>query len=103
MMAMDHTAVAAVGAGQAEKVKTHRLAAALVGVFYIVAAVTAVLGLYFYGPILNGSDYLTQGAAHKDQVTLGAVMELLLVFSAIGTAVGLFPFLRKYNESVALG
>jgi hypothetical protein len=30
-------------------------------------------------------------------------MESILVCSAIGTAVGLFPFLRKYNESIALG
>jgi Domain of unknown function (DUF4386) len=36
-------------------------------------------------------------------VILGTVMELILVLSAIGTAVGLFPFLRKYNESIALG
>src|SRR5947199_1485287 len=30
-------------------------------------------------------------------------MELILVLANIGTAVGLFPFLRKYNESIALG
>lgn len=81
---------------------TGRRAAIIIGIFYILAAVTAILGLMFYGPILNGPNYLVQGAANKNLVLLGAVMELILVGSAIGTAVGLFPFLRKHNESLAL-
>jgi hypothetical protein len=79
-----------------------RPATTIVGVLYIIAAVTAILGLIFYQPILNGPDYLTNGAENANQVQLGAMMELFLVCSAIGTAVGLFPFLRKYNESLAL-
>ncbi len=82
--------------------QTHRRATTTVGILYILAAVTAIVGLTLYGPILNGPDYLIQGAAHKNQILLGAIMELLLVGSAIGTAVGLFPFLRKHNESLAL-
>lgn len=81
---------------------TGRKAAISVGVFFILAAVTSIVGLLLYGPILNGPDYLINGAQHKNQIILGAVMELLLVISAIGTAVGMFPFLRKYNESIAL-
>jgi hypothetical protein len=82
---------------------TNRQATTIVGVLFILAAVTAILGLMFYSPLLNGPDYLMKGAENKNQVILGAMMELLLVCSAIGTAVGLFPFLRKYNESIALG
>ena len=81
----------------------HRLAAATVGVLFIIASASAILGLLMYGPILSGSDFLVQGAEHRSQVVLGTVMELTVVFSAIGTAVGLFPFLKKYNESIALG
>lgn len=80
-----------------------RQTATIVGVFFILAAVTAILGLIFYSPILGGPDYLRNGAEHKNQVLLGALMELLVVCSIIGTAAGLFPFLRKYNESIALG
>ncbi|GLV59155.1 hypothetical protein KDH_59830 [Dictyobacter sp. S3.2.2.5] len=82
---------------------TSRRTAAIVGILFIVAAVTVVLGLILYNPILGGPEYLLKGAANKNQVILGAIMELLLVCSAIGTAVGLFPYLRKYNESIALG
>jgi hypothetical protein len=74
-----------------------------VGVLFIVATVTAILGLVLYDPILNGPDYLARGAENRYRVILGALMELILVCSAIGTAVGLFPILRRYNESIALG
>ncbi|MBB3110093.1 hypothetical protein FHS18_002160 [Paenibacillus phyllosphaerae] len=76
--------------------------AKLVGVFFIVAAVTAVMGLALYDPILNGPDYLIHGAEHGNRIVLGAVMELLLVVSAIGTATTMFPILRRYNETIAL-
>jgi uncharacterized protein DUF4386 len=82
---------------------TNRQAAIIVGVLFIIATVTAILGLLFYQPILSGPDYLINGAAHKHQVMLGALMELILVCTAIGTAIGLFPILRRYNESIALG
>ncbi|MFB9328923.1 DUF4386 domain-containing protein [Paenibacillus aurantiacus] len=76
--------------------------ARIVGVLFIVAAVTAVAGLLLYDPILNGSDYLRTGAEHGNQIILGAVMELALVVSAIGTATTMFPILRRYNETIAL-
>jgi hypothetical protein len=76
--------------------------AKIVGVLFILAAVTAVIGLNLYNPILNGSDYLITGSEHRSQVITGALMELLLVVSAIGTATTMFPLLRQYNETIAL-
>lgn len=77
-------------------------AAKIVGVLFILAAVTAVIGLLLYDPILNGPDYLIQGSEQAGQVVLGAFMELMLVVSAVGTATTMFPILRKYNETIAL-
>lgn len=76
-------------------------AAKIVGVLFILAAVSAIMGLNLYNPIL-GPDYLIKGFQHANQVILGALMELILVVSAIGTATTMFPFLRKYNETIAL-
>jgi hypothetical protein len=81
---------------------THRRAAIIVGILFIFATVSAILGLLFYQPILTGPDYLINGAASKNQVILGAFMELVLVCTAIGTAIGLFPVLRPYGERIAL-
>ncbi len=69
---------------------------------FLLAAVTAVIGLLLYDPLKNGSDYLLNGAAHGNQIVLGALMELILVVSAVGTATTMFPILRKYNETIAL-
>lgn len=81
---------------------SNKKAARIVGVLFILAAVTAVIGLNLYDPILNGPDYLIKGSEHANQVILGAVMELILVVSAIGTATTMFPLLRQYNETIAL-
>lgn len=90
-------------AGEAgENVKTDRRIATLVGIFFILASSTAILGMLFYQPVLKGPDYLTNGAAHANQVILGALMELTLAVTAIATAIGLFPVLRPYGERIAL-
>lgn len=81
---------------------SNQKAAKLVGIFFILAAVAAIAGLLMYDPILNGSDYMVQGSEHANQVIFGALMELILVASAIGTSTGMFPILRKYNETIAL-
>lgn len=80
----------------------NKRAAKLVGVLFILAAVSAVAGVILYDPILNGSDYLINGSKHDNQVILGALMELILVVSAVGTATTMFPILRRYNETIAL-
>ncbi|MGF7050567.1 hypothetical protein J2T13_005117 [Paenibacillus sp. DS2015] len=80
----------------------NRKSAIIVGVLFILAAVSAIIGLLLYDPILNGPDYLIKGSEHANQVILGALIELILVISAVGTATTMFPFLRKYNETIAL-
>jgi hypothetical protein len=83
--------------------QSNRRAAIIIGILFIFATVSAILGLVFYQPILTGPDYLINGAAHANQVILGALMDLVLVCTAIGTAIGLFPVLRPYGERIALG
>ena len=81
---------------------SNKRAAKVVGVLFLLAAVTAIIGLNLYNPILKGPDYLTNGSEHANQVILGALMELILIVAAVGTATTMFPFLRKYNETIAL-
>ncbi|WP_136605636.1 DUF4386 domain-containing protein [Paenibacillus dokdonensis] len=80
-----------------------KTASKIIGVLFILAAVTSIIGaLILYKPILNDPDYLIQGSAHANEVVLGAIMELILVISAVGTATTMFPFLRKFNKTIAL-
>jgi hypothetical protein len=51
---------------------TTRSAAITIGVLFIVASVSAILGVLCYAPIL-GPDYLLGAAEHTNQVVLGAI------------------------------
>jgi len=72
------------------------------GVFFVVAAVAAIAGLALYQPALSDPGYV-QGAGSDGSVLLGGFLEVLLAASCIGTAVTVFPVLRRQEESVALG
>ncbi|WP_373233541.1 DUF4386 domain-containing protein [Cohnella sp.] len=74
----------------------------IVGILFIVAAVSAIVGVLLYQPILNNPDYLIQGSTHANQVILGAIMELILVVSVVGTATAMYPFLQRYNRTIAI-
>lgn len=82
---------------------SHRTTAVVAGVFFIVAAATAIIGLVLEGPALNNADYIVRGSGNDSQVVLGGFFEVILAISVIGTAVTLFPIVRRQNESVALG
>ncbi|MGV3466201.1 MAG: DUF4386 domain-containing protein [Heyndrickxia sp.] len=83
--------------------KRDRVNGMIIGVFYIVAAVTSIIAVVLYKPALSDQWYLTVVNGHETSVLLGAINDLLLVMTAIGTAVMLFPYLRRWNEHIALG
>lgn len=83
--------------------KSHKKNGLIAGLFFIAATVSAIIGLKLYDPILVESNYLVQASLHSSQIIWGAVMELILICSMAGTAIMLFPYLRKYNESLGLG
>lgn len=75
----------------------------IIGIFYIVAAVTSVIAVISYEPVLSEQWYLSVANGFKTQVLLGVFNDLLLVLTAVGTSVMLFPYLRRWNEPLALG
>lgn len=77
--------------------------ARIAGVLFIITFVTAIPAqIVLYDSLLNDADYIT-GSGVDNGVFLGAFLELLLIIANIGTAVVLFPILRRQNESLALG
>jgi hypothetical protein len=88
---------------QEKKRTMNRKSATIVGVLFLLAAVTAIIGLALYGPILHDPDYVVQGSAHETPVIWGAFMEIILAFSVVGISIMMFPILKKYNERMAIG
>lgn len=85
------------------RTNSDKINASAAGVFYIIAAAAAIIGLKLYDPILIDANYLIEGANNSNQIVLGAFFELILACSAVGTGIILFPYLRKFNESMGLG
>jgi hypothetical protein len=83
-------------------VSGNRATARAVGVLFILASVTAVVGGSLLLP-LKEADYLTSAAGMRTQIVSGALIEMVLVLSVVGIAVLLFPVLRREHEGLALG
>jgi len=81
--------------------RTRKLAIAA-GVLYLITHVTSIAGLVLYGPVLSDSEYIL-GPGANTHVLLGALFEVILAMAVIGTAVALFPVIKKHSESIALG
>jgi hypothetical protein len=82
---------------------TQRKTAVLVGALYILAAVTSIVALIEYGPVLHDTAYILKGTAQSTRVASGAFLESVLAFSIIGISLAMFPILRRRNEGLALG
>jgi hypothetical protein len=83
-------------------VASQRATARIVGVLFIVATVTSIIGGSLLLP-LEDPDYLTEVAAHEGQTILGVLLEFTLALSVIGIAALLLPVLRLYGEGMAVG
>ncbi len=79
-----------------------RTTAVVTAGFFLVAAATAVVALALYQPLLGDPAYVL-GSGADTQVLVGALLELLLAASCIGTAVTLYPVLRRQAHGAALG
>lgn len=73
------------------------------GIFFISATVSAIIGVLLYEPVLSTSGFLVNLNQFSYKVTLGAVFELILAISNIGTAIMLYPFLKMHDDSWGLG
>ncbi len=76
-------------------------AARIFGGLFILTFVTSIAGLLLYGPVLDEKDYVINGDA-DGRIALGALFEVGLVVTNIGTAVVLFPIARRFSETLAL-
>src|SRR5881227_2754349 len=77
-----------------------RKTALVAGVFYLLTFVS-IPTLFLYGQV-KGANYII-GAGPDTAAIIGGVLEIIVALAGIGTAVTLFPVLKRQNEGVALG
>lgn len=83
--------------------KEKRPTARIAGICFITAALSSIIGLKLYDPILYGNNFLTVFPGYYNQVLVAAVNELILIVSATGTGLMLYPYLKRFNESLGIG
>src|SRR5438132_8357568 len=101
-MAFMQTAVQAtmVGNKAVQVDESTRKTARVAGALYLLTFVS-IPTLALYGAI-HDPNYII-GSGPDTSVLIGAVLEIIVALAGIGTAVALFPVLKRQNEGVALG
>ena len=69
---------------------------------FLITFITSIPAFFFYVPVLDDPRYIV-GTGADNSVSFGAFLELILIIANIGTAVVLFPIVRRQNEILALG
>ena len=79
---------------------SHRKISLTAGLLYLLTMVS-IPTLALYGQV-KGANYIL-GAGPDTAAMLGGLSEVIVALAGIGTAVVLFPVLKKQNEGAALG
>ena len=73
------------------------------GVLFITATATYMLGSGFLEPILKAPDYLINVSANENQVLIGMLLELVNHVAVVCIPFMIFPIFKKHNKALALG
>jgi Domain of unknown function (DUF4386) len=78
-----------------------RKTALVAGVFYLITFIS-IPTLALYGPVKNHRDWILSSGGHT-AVLVGGLLEVIVALAGIGTAVTLYPVVKRQNEGLALG
>lgn len=81
---------------------TRKIARITGWLFILTFIVSIPPALSLYRLVLDNTGYVLGGGG-ETRVALGAFLEMVLIVANIGTAVALFPVLKRQNEGLALG
>lgn len=80
-----------------------RQTAFLGGLLYVITFAASIpAAFYFFAPVLDNPDYVL-GPGADARVITGGLLDVVTAIAGIGTAVVLFPVVRRQNGTLALG
>jgi hypothetical protein len=88
------------GGVAAEQTPQQRQTARIAGWLMLSTFVTSIGALILYQPAFDDGYIL--GGGGDGQITLAALLEIFLMIGNVGTAVVMFPILRRYSETLSL-
>ena len=78
-----------------------RKTALVAGVFYLITFIS-IPTLALYRPVLDHQNWIISSGGHTG-VLVGGFLEVIVALAGIGTAVTLYPVVKRQNEGLALG
>ena len=78
-----------------------RKTALVAGIFYLITFIS-IPTLALYRPVLNHQNWIISSGGHT-AVLVGGFLEVIVALAGIGTAVTLYPVVKRQNEGLALG
>ncbi|HEY2879360.1 DUF4386 domain-containing protein [Nocardioides sp.] len=93
------TATTAHSAAPTDRMRNHARAA---GIFYLLTFASSIPALILIGPILDNANYVTS-AGSDTRVLWGCLLDGVNALTAVGSAVALYPVVKRQNGSMALG
>jgi Domain of unknown function (DUF4386) len=72
------------------------------GIFYLLTFVSSIPALLLIAPVLNDAHYVTS-AGHDTRVLWGCLLDSVNALTAVGSAVALYPVVKRQNGAMALG
>jgi hypothetical protein len=78
-----------------------RKTALVAGVLYVITFIS-IPTLFLYGPVLTDPNYIA-GTGPDTPIIIGGILEVIVALAGVGTAVALYPVIKRQNEGLALG
>jgi len=82
---------------------SYRKTAIIVGVLFITATVTSILGGLLIASVIDSPDDLLNVSGNENQMIVGSLLVLVDAISVVFIAIMMFPILKKHNEGLAPG
>jgi hypothetical protein len=73
-----------------------------VGILFLITYATSIPALLLFGPVLHDAQYVT-GAGVDTQIRFAALLEFILMVANIGSAIALYPLMRRRFPVGAIG
>ena len=80
-----------------------RKTALVAGALYLITFATSLPARILFAPVLNDPNYILGPGVADTQILFAGLLDVLLAFANIGSAIALYPVVKRQNQGVALG
>lgn len=77
-----------------------RKATMIAGILFLIGTAAGILSI---APAIDAPDYLIQASEQENRVIVAAVFQFIMAVAYVGFAILLYPIIKQYNRSLAVG